>query len=273
MIRGITRFLIIVADGIEPFRQANGVGHRHSRESGSDRPRAIQGFYGGDQRRGAFHQIFGRRIFGPVIGSEHRIGKRIVGIIHLIADAPKNDARMIAVAANEVRNVRDRPLRENFAVTEMAGQGGIPAGKPLVFRRRKFVKRFVHHEKTEAVAEIQKLRVRRIMTRANRVDADFLQQTQTPFEHFAGNGRANRSGVVMNANAFELGGNAVEKKSVVRVERRRANSKGRFCFVHYDFPGLRAAFQGVKGRGFERPQLRPRHFYFLDEGLNGMARR
>ena len=97
---------------------------------------------------------------------------------------------MVAVAADHVQNVRDRPLREDFAVTEVVGHTGIPSGHPFVFRRGKFVERLVHHEQAHAIAQIQKLRVRGIVAGANRIDADFLQQTQTPFQHLVRHRRA-----------------------------------------------------------------------------------
>ena len=88
---------------------------------------------------------------------------------------------MIAVAANEVRNVRDRPLREHLGIAETAGHAVVPASDPFVFCRSEFVERLVHHQKTEPVAQIQKLRVGRIVAGADGIDADFLQREETPF--------------------------------------------------------------------------------------------
>src|ERR1700677_5279157 len=100
----------------------------------------------------------------------------------------------------------------------MGGHAGIPASHPLVLGGREFIKRLIHHEKAHAVAQIEKVRVRRIVAGANGVDADFLEQTQTSLPRLVGHGRAERTRIMMNANAFELGRNAVEKKSLVRVE-------------------------------------------------------
>ena len=58
VVGGVARFLVIVADGVKQFRQPDGVGHRDGRQRRRDRARAVQGFHGGNQRRGAFHQIF-----------------------------------------------------------------------------------------------------------------------------------------------------------------------------------------------------------------------
>jgi len=78
MVVGVTGFLIIIADGVEQLWQADGIRHFNVRQCRRDGPRPVQGFYSGDQRRGAFQQIFSRRIFGPIILSEHGIGKRVV---------------------------------------------------------------------------------------------------------------------------------------------------------------------------------------------------
>ena len=155
MVGGVTRFLVIVTDGVEQFRQVDGVRHFDVRQRRRDGARAVQRFHGGNQRRGAGQQVRGRWIFGMIIIAQRRIRKRIIGIIHFVADAPENDARMIAVAADQIRNVRHRPLVENFAVAEMVRHAVVPAGHPFVFSRREFVKRLVHHHEAEPVAEVQ----------------------------------------------------------------------------------------------------------------------
>jgi len=69
---------------------------------------------------------------------------------------------MVAVAADHVLDIGHGPLLENLGVTEPAGQARVPAADPFVLGRRKFVKRFVHDQQAQPVAEVQQFRRRRI---------------------------------------------------------------------------------------------------------------
>ena len=271
MVVSVTPFLIIVADDIEQIRETDGIGHRDRCERGRDWARLIQRLYGGDQWRGAFHHVLSRWICREIVLAERRIGKGIIPSVNLVADAPQDDARMIAVPANHVRNIRHRPLIKTFAVPIMACCAETPLHHPFMLPRRKFVKCFVHHDEAHPIAQVQKFRVRRIVAGANRVDADFFQQTQTPFQNFLWHGRAKWTRVVMNANPLELGRNAVESKSFVGVKRRGADAKGRFDFINHSVAGFDMTSYSVKLRRLERPQLRLWNCYCLNQSLNRVA--
>jgi hypothetical protein len=68
------------------------------------------------------------------------------------------------------------------------------------------------------------------MAGADGIDADFLQLAQTPFQHLVRHRRAERAGIVMNADALELGRNAVEQKSFGRSKTGRADAERRPWF-------------------------------------------
>ena len=68
----------------------------------------------------------------------------------------------------------------------------------------------------------------------------------------------------MQANAFELGRNAVEKKSFVRIKHGAADAERCRGFIHNDRAHFDLAAQLVKFRRFHRPQLRLRNFHFLN---------
>ena len=161
---------------------------------------------------------------------------------------------MIAVAADHVRNVRHRPLLENFGVAELA-------------RARRHSQPATHLF-FAGVNSSNASSITRKPSRSHRFNNSgsgglwLVRMALTPISFstrkrrsrtLVRHGRANRTGIVMQANALELGRNAIEKKSLIRVKHRGADAKWRFRFVHGPVAGLEAAFQGVKLRRCERP--------------------
>ena len=135
------------------------------------------------ERPGASDQFLGRRVGGPVFVPEHRVRKWIILVINLVADAPHDHAGMIAVPAHHVRDVRDRPLVKQLRVPEAARHTVVSASDPFVLGRRELVKGLVHDQQAEPVTQIQQLRRGRIVTGANGVGAQFLQNAQAAFKH------------------------------------------------------------------------------------------
>ena len=66
------------------------------------------------------------------------------------------------------------------------------------------VEHFVHDQKPQPVAQIEKLRRGRIMGGPNCVTADLLKELQPVFPDSQRNGCAQGAPVVVEANAFEL---------------------------------------------------------------------
>ncbi len=229
---GVASFLVVIAVGIEQLCESNGVGHGHGGQRGGDRAGGVEGFDGGNQRLGAGDQLLGGRMAGVVIAAEHGIGEGVVGVVHFVANAPEDDAGMIAVADDEVLDVGDGPLGEDFAVAVMAGRAVVAAGDPLVLAGREFVKRLVHHEEAELVAEIEQGGVGRIVAGADGIGADFLEREQAAQEHFVRHGRADGAGIVMQADTLDLHIFPIEKKSLVRVEMKFANAKSVGDLIH-----------------------------------------
>ena len=87
-----------------------------------------------------------------------------------IADAPEDDAGMIAVAAEFRAPVLLVPVVEQQMI--------------IVLRLAVFpaVERFVHHHHAQAVAQIEQFRRGRIVAGADGVAAHFLQDLNLPFQ-------------------------------------------------------------------------------------------
>ena len=174
---------------------------------------------------------------------------------------------MIPVAADHVRDVGGRPLVKQLGVTGPARLPVVAAADPFVFGRREFVERLVLHQQAQPVAQVQQFRRGRIVAGADGVDADFLQQAQSPFQHLVRHRRAEAAGLVMDADALELHRLAVEKETLVGIEPRRADAEGRGGFIQNGFAGFQPAAQRVKRRRIQRPQLRADDVDFLHHSL------
>ena len=84
----------------------------------------------------------------------------------LVADAPDDDARVVAVARHHVADVGRRPLTEEAGVVVLV-LGLVPAVEGLV-----------HHEEAEAIGDVEQLRRGRVVGRAERVDPHVLEHLE-----------------------------------------------------------------------------------------------
>ena len=105
------------------------------------------------------------------------------------------------------------------------------------------------------------------MAGADGVDAQVHEHAQAPFKDLFRHGRAQASGVVVNANAFDLQRFPIEKKSLVRIELDGANSKGGRGLIDHLRSYIQAGVKGVQYGRFRRPQLRVIDIDLLDEAL------
>ena len=135
---------------------------------------------------------------------------------HLVADAPENDTRMIAVAADQGAQVFVMPFREQQMIVIS------------LFAPDPAVKRLIHHHHPQAVAEIQQLRGGRVVAGANGVAPHFLEQLDLALQCANIQSGSQSAEIMVIANAIQRHARAIEKKAIVRAELDRANSKG--CF-------------------------------------------
>ena len=187
----------------------------------------------------------------------------------LVARAPEDDRRMVAVPSHEVRDVASVPLVEQLDVAVLGAVGEF-GDLPLVERLR-------HYEEAHPVAEVEELAGDGVVARADRVAAHRPQEFQPPLPDPLGNRRADRPRIVVQAHAVELDVLAVEKESALRVEGRLADAEGRRRIV--DAPTVPLDRRGhVVHRGrFDGPEARLLDLEGLDElrlssGGDGLAR-
>jgi hypothetical protein len=188
-----------------------------------------------------------RRVF--LVGDARQLrgnfqSRRRVLFADFIADAPEDDAGMIAVAAK---------FRAPVFFMPVVPQQVIIVPLLAVFPA---VERFVHHHHAQAVAQIEQLRRGRIVAGADGVAAHGLQDFNLPFQRAGVDGRAERAEVVMVANAVQRHASAVQKKSVVRRELNRADAEGRFITVHHFAVLLDGSDDDVALRRLNAPQFR-----------------
>ena len=116
----------------------------------------------------------------------------VVLLIDLVADAPQNHARMIAVTADKGAQVLLVPVGEKEMIIS----------RPLRFRPA--IERLRHHDKSHPVAQFQQLGRRRIVAGANRVAAHRLQQLKLARARAQVESHAQRTKIVVQAHAVDL---------------------------------------------------------------------
>ena len=87
-----------------------------------------------------------------------------------------------------------------------------------VFARHPAIKGLVHHDKTHAIAQIQKLRCGRIVAGADGVDPTLAQNLQFSFQGASIDGCAQCAEIVMFTNAVEFELSSIEEKSICNRE-------------------------------------------------------
>src|SRR5258705_4477965 len=151
---------------------------------------------------------------------------------------------MIAVAAHDVTGINQRPVFE----IEMIVVG--------ILRNGPAVEHFIHNQKAHAVAQVEKLRRRRIVGGADSVDAKLPEQLESARPHTERHGGAERAAVVMHCNAFELEVAAVEPEARRRIEMVFAYAEGSRLVINGGIAGADLRDGALEGRMIDVPDLR-----------------
>src|SRR4029079_3508520 len=96
------------------------------------------------------------------------------------------------------------------------------------------VKHFVHHQEPHAVAQVEKLRRRRIVCSANCIDTQTLQYLEATLPNSQRHSGAERASVVMHTHSFEFEVAAVEPEAGGRVEVKLPNAEESLLFIGND---------------------------------------
>ena len=151
-----------------------------------------------------------------------RIG--IVRVIHLVADRPEEDRRVVPVAAHHVRHVAFDPHLEEVITAVETGRADVPPLDPLALGELPLVRSLIHDQQPQFVAQVVDHRSLRIVAHADGVHTDSAQVLQTPAPHFGRDSRTQHPGIVMQADPFDLHPAAVQGKPPVGIECQRAEA-------------------------------------------------
>ena len=188
-----------------------------------------------------------RRVFGMEEADEvsHEADALGIHLIpHLIACAPDDHGRVIAVSADEVHDVLPPVL---FEVKRIAGRG-------LFFGYHPFIHKLVHHQKAQLVAQIHKLVRTGIVRRADAVRSHFFEQPEASLPYLVGHGGSQASGVVVQVDAVYLHPLPVQQEALFGAELQRADPEAGIHLVDCPAADLDSRPQRVEDRGFDRPQ-------------------
>ena len=90
-----------------------------------------------------------------------------------------------------------------------------------------FIKRLIHDQKPHSIAQVKKLRSRRVMCSANGIAAHVFEQLQTPFPCLLGNGSPKTTCIVVQAHAIHLYVLSVQRKPLVLIVFNRTDTECR----------------------------------------------
>ncbi len=171
--------------------------------------------------------------------------------LYFVADGPEYDGRMVPVLPDLIRHISLPPLIEEPVVGVF----------PLALSP--FIEKFVDHVQSQLVAQRIKRRRIRVVRTAYGVASHLLQAQKPGFQHMIVQSGAERAEIVMNAHAFELGPDAVDQKSPIRIEFGGAYAESRLAAIQFLplFQNPRAG--GIKIGRRIRPERRIPDGYLL----------
>ncbi len=197
-----------------------------------------------------------RRFVGVVVAShrfEHRARIRVVGVIDLVACAPGDDRGVVAVRINHVLEVALMPGREFVGIALVPRRVDIVPLPPLVLGVLPLVECLVDDVEAERVAQPVEFGRMRVVRHAHSVAAHLLELQQPPQPHRRRHRRAERAGILVQANALQRPVLAVDEEPVIRIEPEGANPDG---FIVHGPP--RGTALHPAQRAAEPVEVRPR---------------
>ena len=271
MIRGVAALGVVVAHHVHGGGIGRGVGHHDAGQRTRCGTRGVDVLNNLGQTLRDEADALGVGLLGLVaavsrlgellpVAVEHGVRIGIVGIVHLVADAPHEDRGVTAVAAHHVGHVAVDPVLKIGIGTLKLGGAGVPSLHPFALGELPFVRGLVHHQQSHLVAQVVELGGVGVVAHAQGVHADVLQLGQTAAPHLLRHGHTQHAGVVVHADAFHLHPLAVEGETFVGRELQRAQSgPHRRGVVVLGLGGEQHGAQRVEIGALQRPALRVLH--------------
>ena len=229
MVLVVTILGVVVAHHIDSLGIFGLVAHHHTCKGTGDGTAGIDAAHTGGEALGNLSDALGigtrrivatehRLVDGRVLAIEDGMRIGIVGIIDLVADAPKEDAGVIAVAAHHIGHIAVDPLLEEVVGAVERWGADVPALDPLALGEFPFVGSLVHHEQTKFVAKVIEDGRLRIVGATDGIHTNLLEVLEATTPHIVGHGSTERAGIVMQTDALDLHPAAIERKALVGIE-------------------------------------------------------
>ena len=140
---------------------------------------------------------------------------------HLVADAPHDNARMIAVALHQVREV---------ALVPFIKESGVVA---IRFLASPHVETLVHDQDSHRIAHVEEFRSRRIMTASDGVHAHIAQDGKLAMHRILVYGSTQTAEIMMLADAIQLDIPAIEEKSLPGIKLHVTETGSCRGYIHH----------------------------------------
>ena len=151
----------------------------------------------------------------------------------LVADAPDNHTRMVAVTLYPVGQIARIPFVKEGTVT-----GPVLAAAP-------FVESLVQDQQAHFVAKVQQFRCRDIMRSTDGIETRRLQDFQLTLQGATVYSRTDAAQIMMLAGTVQLDGAAIQEETLVHVPFRLPDTDAGLDPVHDLVPRLQLGFHRI----------------------------
>ena len=149
---------------------------------------------------------------------------RIIGIIHLIANAPQENRRVISVATHHIHHVLFHPFLEEIERTIITWFTSVPSFYPFAFRKFPFIESLVFYQQSHLITKVIECGSLWIMTHSNGVYANLLEVFQSSFPYIARNYGSQSTSIMMQTYSFHFHPLTIQGKSLIGVELQGSQS-------------------------------------------------
>ena len=170
---------------------------------------------------------------------------------NLVADAPHDDARMVAVTFHQVGEITLMPLIK---------EAGIVAIRLLA---PPHIKALVHHQEAHRVAHIEQFGCRRIMAATDGVDTHLTKDGQFAMHRRLAQGCAKTSEVMMLAHTIDFHISAIEKETLLGIKLDITETDLRGLCIHHLVVYQEFALDGIEIPLANIPKSRIQHHQSL----------
>ena len=166
---------------------------------------------------------------------------------NLVTDAPHHDARMVAMVFHQIGDILVAPLLEELGVTVLA------------LRINPHIEALCHHHHTEGITDFHLQGRRHVVSSTDGIAPHLLHHLDLTDESCLVLCCAQWTEVVVQANALNLSGDAIELETIILGYRNGADTSLQSLNISHLLAFISGKLYLIEVRRFRRPELRIRY--------------